>query len=230
MYCEPPQLLERDFSSLFIAWEVLNRCEDDSLIYELQMMTSDSDWTTLSTHLRSSCAKKKNLSADASYQFRVRCRKEEGEWTDFSMPSEILSVLTETTKIMHPPMVDSVDTQSAYLSWTSISNAVGYRLRMRTEGDVMWTSINSTLTRTNVRKKGLQSGKTYFFSVLPVFSDDIEEQWSFSLSSTPVSVAKLSPFLQKLFPVSLLTNGGASTINSIDILADKLVLVYFSAH
>lgn len=47
----------------------------DAVRYEAQMQIIDADWQCLSTKLQSTRLRKKNLSAESSYRFRIRCAR-----------------------------------------------------------------------------------------------------------------------------------------------------------
>jgi len=51
---------------------------------------------------------------------------------------------------------------------------VGYVLRIRDNSpeQLNWLTLPSIITSTNARKKGLQPGKRYYFSVMPVLGGD----------------------------------------------------------
>jgi hypothetical protein len=54
---------------------------------------------------------------------------------------------------------------------------VGYILRIRDNSpeQLNWLTLPSIITNTNARKKGLQPGKRYYFSVMPVLGGDNAE-------------------------------------------------------
>ena len=51
---------------------------------------------------------------------------------------------------------------------------IGYVLRIRDNSpeQLNWLTLPSIITNTNARKKGLQPGKRYYFSVMPVLGGD----------------------------------------------------------
>lgn len=233
---DPPTLLERDHASVTLCWSKLPDEQAES--YELQMRSSagHTDWVTLSNCLKGSSIRKKNLPEGVAHSFRIRYKKTgEESWSDCSQPSEDFYVLPTDWQIMDQPEIVSKDDVSVTLQWKEVAGAVGYMVRFRADGELgpdgPWQKVNSVIKSTTVRKKGLLAGVTYFFSILPVFdaSDDSNNNWSYSASSAPTKVATMAPFMQKLFPATLVTKGNKETPTS-SLLSGKCVAIYFSAH
>lgn len=90
-----------------------------------------------------------------------------------------------------------------------------------------WKYIETMIAHPTVRKKNLQPDKQYFFAVKPVIDESIAA-YEYSLSSTPISLAVLSPFLKDLLPSTLQSRAGSIDLNTA--IAGKVVGIYFSAH
>jgi hypothetical protein len=82
-------------------------------------------------------------------------------------------------KNMAPPTVlldDSVG--SVLIRWQPLPGALGYHIRMK-EDENQWrdlTRSNSCVLGSEVRKKNLDTGTAYQFSVRPVFPD-LQDDW-----------------------------------------------------
>lgn len=232
-----PYLIERDHVSLTVAWNVPNNVKVEA--FELEMLTKQEDatWVSLSNSLKGNSIRKKNLLEGIKYSFRVRVRSAgDSDWSAFSSPSEDMSVLAASAQIMDPPELVSRDDVSVTLEWKEVPGAGGYILRLRSDEDTgkgkeqCWSQVATTIKNTTVRKKGLEAGKTYHFAILPVdFAEDDDRVWSFSGSSAGCKVVTMPPFMQKLFPTTLITRAQAPVAAS-SLLSGKVVAIYFSAH
>ncbi len=241
-----PVLLERTAGTITVAWEA---AKDDGAIYELQMQSKlkgDDEfslWVSLSSTLKATFAKKKNLeaAADAQYKFRVRHKVMHGSiinQSDFTQASDVMTTLDASINTMTSPTLNKCDGESVSLSWDSVAGASGYKLRFRHESEPMWTEVadGKVLSRTEVRKKGLQSGKRYFFAVLPVLPDPqqegegtIQRGYEWGAQGGPfVPMLPLSATMKRLLPSQLLTKQGL--VDTDSLLSGKVVLFYFSAH
>jgi hypothetical protein len=185
-----PYLLERDHSSLTLAWNKVAGAE----FYELEMSTGAADWVSLSSSLKGTSIRKKNLVEGIAYRFRIRCY-DGSVWTNYCPSSEEYFVLISLVRIMDPPEISARDDVSLTLQWKEITGAEGYQLRYRsdeegaTNAEKCWTRIESTIKSTTVRKKGLKAGVSYQFAVIPVgFTEQNPAVWSYSLSSAPGKV------------------------------------------
>lgn len=230
---EAPYLLERDHTSITIAWRGIPGAE----CYELELQSNGAEWTSLSANLRGTSIRKKNLVDGVIYTFRIRYKSQgDSDWSEFSAPSDELRVLSPEVSIMDPPEVSARDDVSATLQWKEASGAEGYLLRYRsdeqpTAPDLVWSKIDSVIKGTSVRKKGLKQGVSYYFAVQPVYAASEEDQplWAYSLSTAPCKVLSLAPFMQKLFPTQLVAANGR-LVQTSSVLASKCVAIYFSAH
>ena len=232
-----PFLIERDHASLTIAWIKV----DNADCYELEMMIDGGEWNSLSSSLKGSSIRKKNLMEGLGYTFRIRVKHvDTNEWSPFSCSSDPFYVLSGDVKLMEPPEIVSKDDVSMTLQWKEVTGAEGYMLRYHSDEsatydrDTYWAKIDSIIKNTTVRKKGLKSGANYQFAILPVgFSDetnDIAPQWSYSLSSVPTKVLIMPPFMQKLFPSTLIGGTSKTATPTASLLSGKCVAIYFSAH
>jgi len=217
---ECPVLIEADHSSLFVGWSRV----DTALQYELEMKTGDGEWVSLSSSIKSNAIRKKNLTSEVSYTFRIRAQFPSG-WDVFSGPSEAMHVLTSDVSAIGPPTLKTKDASSVTVEWEVPEKSVdGYALRYREENSVTWNYVDAVIHSNIARKKGLQPRVAYCFSVKP-----LGDGWAYSKSSQPFSVSEMSQFMKNLFPSTLLSKGNVA-VNTADALAGKVVGVYFSAH
>lgn len=232
---EAPILLERDHISLTIAWKSVG---DAHTVYEVSMSSSSDDfatWTVLSSTIKNHNVKKKNLTAGLGYQFKIRAKPVNNDWSAYSHVSEPFYVLPETFHIMDAPTFLTNDGNSITIQWLEVLGADGYRLRYRKESETTWSFIESEIKGTKAKKKGLLPTATYYFAVLPVFNaeqtnNDTQPNWSFSLSSAPVKTATLHPTLANLLPMKLLTKQPDTMVDCASLLSGKIIGLYFSAH
>lgn len=224
---EVPFLIDRDHSSLTVGWKV----HHNASAYALEMKENDSDWKLLSNSLSSNSIRKKNLVHGIVYQFRCQfLDKNTKTWSSFSSASSTMTVIDPNVSLMDPPTLKTRNGSSITVEWKEVPGAIGYRFRFREDGDP-WTVVDHVISTNLAKKKGLSPGKQYQFSVTPV--GPMEDQYSFSLGSTFISIQGLSPFLANLFPSKLFikdNNGHREALPTSDILAGKVVAVYFSAH
>lgn len=146
-----------------------------------------------------------------------------------------LQVVPASTLLLAAPTVLARDTTSVTLQWSpppSIpeDQVEGYRLRYRAEDSLTWTHVDTLLKNTQVKKKSLEVGVNYYFSVLPVVSpptssaagntdaEALKQEDSnsppplvcaFSPQSLPCQVQPFSSFMANLFPKQLVTQGGS---------------------
>ncbi len=235
----PPQLVERDHSSVLIAWDG----HDEAVSYELQVNTHhdcdrDEEWQTLSSSLKSTSVKKKNLTEGTPYRFRVRFVNQQQIWCSWSHSSEPFYPLGSNIQIMPAPEMVSHDGSSVTLRWVEVPQTLGYRVRFRDDNHLStWSSISDMVKSSIMKKKGLENHVSYYFAVMPVFpvGHHSESSWAFSLSGGPFKTAILSPHLKQLLPPSILwknpkENNAVQSISTSDALAGKHLAIYFSAH
>ena len=146
LFLEGPALLEADHVSVTVAWRRIAEAKQ----YELQMSESDEngseiEWVTLSNKLKANQARKKNLTAEKSFRFRVRylldVTGDVETWSEFSDRSEVFKVVPATVIIPNTPTIVSSDSNSITLSWEGIEGIDKYRLRYRTADSVECKSI-----------------------------------------------------------------------------------------
>jgi hypothetical protein len=134
---DSPQLIESDHSSVLIGW--LEAPSSPSL-FELQMMEKEnqsasddeSNWKTLSDKIHGTSIKKKNLSPDLAYLFRIRYWDHKAsQWSDFSAPSVEMRVQPIDKKLLNPPVLLSRDGQSLTIQWKEEPSCRGYLIRYR---------------------------------------------------------------------------------------------------
>jgi nucleoredoxin len=238
-------VLEKTHESLTLTWE----CPSIQIpLFELQMKAPDTDWLILSSNLTSSITKKKNLVANKEYQFRVRYRPKDStldSWSEFSSAFSAW-VLDSSVKQIAAPREKNKDCSSITIAWDEVPGAEGYRMRYRSDSSTSWTTVDSMIAGTVARKKGLETGVSYFFAIRPVFPSTIasspdgeiqstdlsseNSEYAFSPSSAPLQVATLSRHIAQLFPDQLLSKSKGCLVDTADALAGKAIAIYFSAH
>jgi thiol-disulfide isomerase/thioredoxin len=222
-----PVIIELDHHSVLLGWSQVA----DAIKYELEMSTdlsSEENWKSLSANIKSTTIRKKNLEPTHTYYFRVRPCTSVG-WDLYSSPSVAVHILPDSVKQMKSPYMKLNDSISVTITWETISDASGYQIRYRPESSVEWTEISALVQGNVVRKKNLNVGVSYVFAIKPVGTVD---QWEYSLSSSPMTVATLSDFLRNLFPHTLLCKDASSVtpVETSVALSNKVIGVYFSAH
>jgi nucleoredoxin len=86
--------------------------------------------------------------------------------------------------------------------------------------------VASVIKGNKVRKKGLQQGARYFFSVKPVGGGEN----AFSAASLPAVIPSLSAFMSRMLPNQILSKATQGLVSTSETLAGKVVGIYFSAH
>lgn len=221
-------ILEKDYDSLTISWgknymfalDITN--PRPPATYELQMSEDSGEWVSLSTSLSTNIIKKKNLTTLHQYTFKYRSSCD-GINMDWSTPSVPTTVLDRTVKQMTPPVMLSRDTGSIALKWDEIpDNNDGYRLRYRVDSDITWHNIDTIIKGITVKKKGLKSGVSYYFSIKPN-----NDAYEWSCSSSKLTVTTYSPWMINNISSQLLSKNGL--ISSSDAIGGKVIAIYFSA-
>jgi thiol-disulfide isomerase/thioredoxin len=235
-----PTLLERSGNSITVVWEPL---EGKNKVYELQILElgesvdeePEEAYRTLTKTLAMNIAKKKNLISGQRYRFRIRYYdNNDACHSGYSLPSDALSVVCDPLSQLDPPTLRPAEADSLIISWCKPDgNADGYQLRYRQDDQIEWTMIGSgkTLTGNEVKKKNLAQKHEYFFSVRPIISSESDGnrsyEWSASASGTPQ--VEFAPGIARVFPKTLVRKS-MDTVQTRDALADKAILLYFSAH
>ena len=227
-------LVDADASSLTVSWPQLETSSDEAA-YELQFRRSNSDddsFQTLSSTLKSTQARKKNLDPDTPYQFRVRVASSTSD-DDFVSHDAPFSTLTsdEEESRMTAPVAEGDGNRAAIVRWETAKDgkgADGYELQMRENaGGSPWTTLASNFKNTEVRKKNLDNVTGYQFRVRPAGAS------VFSPASNAVVGPTLGWEMKHLFrdldDETLLR--GTKEVSLDDALAGKdIVLLYASAH
>lgn len=235
----PIRALEKTHDSITLIWDSPPLPQ----VFELQMRAGvAAEWQTLSDKLENKSAKKKNLSSDIEYSFRVRCKAPSAEsWGDFS-EEYTACVLARNVFQMAAPIGTAKNGTSVTVKWEDVHGAEGYRLRYRTDnGD--WETVDSVIRGIIAKKNGLSPRTKYYFSVRPVFAssdadaDAVTEaevavvsptvEYAYSPSSAALQVAVLSSNIARFLPEQLLSR--TEKVKTCDVLAGKVVGIYFSA-
>ena len=226
-----PVVIERDYDSITIGWHTTTTATSKPLKYELQMKEGDKEWLTLTSSLSNNIIRKKNCNQLYQYSFRYKINDDSNDDSTWSNESIPVTVLDKTTILMNPPTLLSKDNNSITLQWDSINNNNdGYYLRYRIDNDINWNNINTPIKSLSVRKKGLVNGKSYYFSIKPVndtINDSSSSRYEWSCSSSKLTVASLSVWVQNNMSIQLLSKQGL--VKTDDAISGKVLAVYFSA-
>ena len=129
------------------------------------------------------------------------------------------------------PKLSARDATSLSIKWDRVEGVQGYKIRFRAEFELEWSPLSETtiiIKGDTVKKKNLETGKGYYFSVIPIFENESGGDWGWSPSSEKLIPALgLSPFMQQLFPTTLIKKN--TNISTDSALEGKVVGVYFSA-
>ena len=236
---EMPVVIERDYDSITIGWPI-STATSKPIKYELQMKEGDNEWLTLSSSLSNNIIRKKNCNQIYQYSFRYKINDDSNDDSTWSNESIPVTVLDKTAIVlMNPPTLLSKDNNSITLQWDNISNNNnddGYYLRYRIDNDINWININTPIKSLSVRKKGLLHGKSYYFSIKPVnnivndsssSSSSSSSRYEWSCSSSKLTVASLSLWVQNNISIQLLSKQGL--VKTDDAISGKVLAVYFSA-
>lgn len=235
-----PIIIEVDYNSVLLGWNKIN----SSIEYELQLLIkeknenerielnieNEEEWKTLSSTIKGTTIRKKNLEENKIYFFRIRSHFNDG-WDMFSEPT-IVQVIPSHIKLLDPPILKSRDNVSITVEWEPVDNVEGYKLRYREEDNLDWHYVDSIIHSNIAKKKGLHPDISYYFSIMPISSSNgNNDEWQYSRSSLPISLLQfqLSPFISNLFPKELL-GPKRSIHNTAEALSGKVIAVYFSAH
>ena len=233
---EMPVVIERDNDSITIGWSTPTTTSKQ-IKYELQMKEGDKEWQTLSSSLSNNIIRKKNCNQIYQYSFRYKINDDSNDDSTWSNESIPVTVLDKTTIVlMNTPTLLSKDNNSITLQWDNINinnDSDGYYLRYRIDNDINWININTPIKSLSVRKKGLLHGKSYYFSIKPVndtvndSSSSSSSRYEWSCSSSKLTVASLSVWVQNNMAIQLLSKQGL--VKTDDAISGKVLAVYFSA-
>ena len=202
-------LVDADDSSITVTWPPIGKSSSSSspTKYSLQYRASTSDtdtgidsggsltYTSLSTELTSSTARKKNLTgAGHGFWFRVSAATKSKTRVDKSSmeylghvcrrPFKVLTMMEQSQRMQAPvvridPSAASPTPNSyvAHVSWNpyqdDASLFLGYKLQIReNDGKSSWSTVAKCLSGTEVRKKNLTSRHGYMFRVRPVLQGE----------------------------------------------------------
>lgn len=199
-------------------------------------MADQDDFELLSDKLTQTQARKKNLSPEKEYFFRVAPivgdTLKDDSWLTHDVPFRPITPEVESKAMNAPTATGAGSNQALKISWSKVADASGYELQMRENaGGVEWTTIAPALSATEVKKKNLTSSLGYQFRVRPSGTDDVP----FSLPSDPVVARGLSAGIKRWFNSlsdgTLLRSGVQKPVPLEEALGGKeFVLLYASAH
>lgn len=179
-------IIEADHQSLLVGWQ-----DQNVLAYELQLACipasigdaidddgddddSELEWKVLSSAITGTQIRKKNLQHGVVYLFRIKYKDKFG-WGMPSAPSNAFQVIQPDVIVPIPPVLKERNAGSVTIEWSAVEvpvgssgQVIGYTIRYRTDTDISWTTIESVIRGTLVRKKGLLPKTKYYFSVKPV--------------------------------------------------------------
>jgi thiol-disulfide isomerase/thioredoxin len=225
-------LLDARSDSLTVTWPPTEGASK----YRLEYRTADQeDFELLSEKLTQTQARKKNLSPEKDYYFRVapivNDVLKDDAWIKNDEPFRPITTELESKGMNAPIVVGAGSNQALKIVWSKKTDATGYELQMRENaGGVEWTTIAPALSGTEVKKKNLTSSLGYQFRVRPSGTDT-----PFSPPSNPVVARGLSAGIKRWFNSSsegtLLRSGVQKPVPLEEALGGKeFVLLYASAH
>ncbi len=225
-------LIDARCDSLTVTWPPDLRASR----YRLECRTADQDnFELLSEKLTQTQAKKKNLIPEKEYFFRVapivNDTLMEDLWLTHDEAFRTLSAEEESKAMEAPKAVGAGSHQALKISWTKVADVSGFELQMRENtGGAAWTTIASSLSGTEVKKKNLTSNLGYQFRVRPNESDT-----PFSPPSDPAIARGISTGIRKWFNSlhngTLIRSGAQKPVPLEEALGGKeFVLLYASAH
>jgi thiol-disulfide isomerase/thioredoxin len=233
-------LIDARSTSITVTWPAV----DGASRYILEFRTAEEeDCSTLSDKLTSTQARKRNLSPEQSYCFRVAgvVKDTVGAWISHTDTFTTLSTVQDEKESMAAPKTTNAGSNHALvISWQKVDDATatatanGYELQMReNKGGSEWSTIAPSLSGLEVKKKNLTSSLGYQFRVRP---NNNNGTCSAPFSPpTDASVARgLSTGMQRFFHSlddgTLLKSPG-NPVPLADALGGKeFVLLYASAH
>ncbi|KAL9190793.1 hypothetical protein ACHAXT_000499 [Thalassiosira profunda] len=204
-------LVDADDSSITVSWPPMGKASSSGPTkYSLQFRPSTSAddngidsggsllYTSLSTELTSTTARKRNLTgAGHGFWFRVslptksktRVDKTSMEYVGHACrkPFQVLTMMEQSRRMEAPTVrIDRAAASPApnsfvaHVSWKPYEAGgdddelfLGYKLQMReNDGSVGWSTVAQCLSGTEVRKKNLTSKQGYMFRVRPVLQGE----------------------------------------------------------
>lgn len=249
-------LVDADDASITVSWPPIGKSSSSNPIkYSLQFRASTSPtdngidsggsllYTSLSTDLTATTAKKRNLTgAGHGFWFRVsaatkiktRVDKSSMEYVGHACRRsfKVLTMMEQSRRMQSP--VARIDSSTAsptpnsyvaYVSWKPYQTGgdedalfLGYKLQMRAnEGNVGWSTVAPCLSGTEVRKKNLTSKQGYMFRVRPVLRGESGGSES-NLDMSVCEGGNVIPFSCATDVVGARTGKGSSGSSSNDDL------------
>lgn len=165
-------------SSAVASWTAVAGAVNYTVQYKPSASTS---WSTVNTS--STTATLGSLSAGTSYDWQVKA--------DCSPYSGTVSFITSSTVTPPPPPPPSscaaatnqgetnITQTSALLTWTAVSGAVSYNVRVRQAGSNRWTNYNN-VTFTTVNATGLKRNKQYEWMIQTNCTGGVQSAWTAS--------------------------------------------------
>ena len=222
-------LVDARSDSLTVSWPASSSSENAK--YRLEYSTTNQDFELLSDKLSQPQARKRNLTPNQQYWFRVQVVDGDSDaWITHTEPFVCLSAEQEASSMAAPTVSHPGLNQTLHISWKApTDNAdIKYEIQMReNQGGSEWRTIAPSFSGTEVKKKNLVSDKGYQFRVRNggVFSPPSEAIVARGLSTG------LARFFAPLEDGTLLRHGQSQPVPLADALGGKeFVLLYASAH
>jgi thiol-disulfide isomerase/thioredoxin len=246
-------LIDARSDSLTVTWPAVTRAKRYILEYK-----TDEDWIELSSKLTTTQARKRNLTPECAYTFRVAPVLPKND-NDVDNGEEITgSFITQHNnevvfrtistadekKSMSSPKVSIGGNQTLLISWTKVAGAAtttttttGYELQMReNNGGETWKTIAASISGTEVKKKNLTSKLGYQFRVRKNSGDnDNDDDNNLFSQPSEACIAKglsdaMKRWFSKLENGTLLRSGSSKPVPLADAIGSKeFVLLYVSA-
>ncbi|OWY16788.1 hypothetical protein B6N25_17165, partial [Sphingobacteriales bacterium TSM_CSS] len=174
-------------NSATVSWSAVSGAVGYVLQYKTAAATT---WTTLNVTTNS--ANLTGLLAGTTYQYKVRtvCVAEAagtpGSYSDFSPVAQFTTLSAVSCPVPVGLVSSNITQNSATVSWSAVSGAVGYVLQYKTAAATTWTTLNVTTNGANLT--GLLAGTTYQYKVRTVCVAEV--------AGTPGSYSDFSPVAQ----------------------------------
>ena len=243
------ELITATTDSVTVTWPAVEGAKRYVLEYRQVDNDDDGSFQVLSDKLSQTQARKRNLSGDKGFIFRVGAITSDeadatvSDWVTHPEPFQLLTTDAEQAQMEAPKVVHAGSNQALLISWKKKSNGSSeaettkYELQMReNRGGEPWTTIAKSLSNTEVKKKNLTSTVGYQFRVRQAGVSDETDTSSqpFSPPSDPVVARGLSQAMKRWFQSlennTLLRSGSKDPIPLEDALGGKeFVLLYASA-
>ena len=247
------ELIAATTDSLTVTWPAVDNANRYVLEYrEASNDDVDGDdnntisFQVLSDKLSQTQARKRNLSGDVGFFFRVGAVTSDDDtatvcdWVTHPEPFRLLTTEEEQRQMEAPKVVHAGSNQALHLSWKAKTDnnnePAKYELQMReNRGGIPWATIAKSLSNTEVKKKNLISTMGYQFRIRAVIENGPDnEKNPFSPPSDAIVARGLSQAMKRWFSTldnnTLLKSGSKDPISLADALGGKeFVLLYASA-